>query len=174
VLESELRRHKAQLAANVGNDDLMLFFADGNTENAAYLENLRNRLTSVSAFARRFHLNIPYSAAEDRAAALEQSLSHFQSDQPNIVKHVKAEAEVRQQLSEVEAQLEKYKAVYGDPSTLPPDVSKLAERLQQKEDENQRLRLLDTQRSQVCRSFWAIAVVLALNDDVPGGDFALC
>jgi E3 ubiquitin-protein ligase BRE1 len=150
VLESELRRHKAQLAANAGNEDIMLFFADGNIENAAYLENLKNRLTSVSVFARRFHLIIPYSAAEDRATVLEQSLSSFSSDQPNIAKHMKAEAEVRQQLSDVEAQLEKYKAVYGDPSTFPPDVCKLTEQLQQKEDENQRLRLSDTQRSQVC------------------------
>lgn len=47
MLESELRRYKAQLAAHAGNEDLMLFFADGNIENAAYLESLKNRLTSV-------------------------------------------------------------------------------------------------------------------------------
>jgi E3 ubiquitin-protein ligase BRE1 len=64
---------------------------------------------------------------------------------------MKAEADARQQLSAVEAQLEKYKMVYGDPSSLPLDASKLAEQLQQKEDENHRLRLLDTQRSQVRR-----------------------
>jgi hypothetical protein len=62
---------------------------------------------------------------------------------------MKAEADARQQLSAVEAQLEKYRTVYGDPSTLPLDASKLAEQLQRKEEENQRLRLLDTQHSLV-------------------------
>jgi hypothetical protein len=64
---------------------------------------------------------------------------------------MQAEADTRQKLSEVEVQLKKYKTVYGDPSTLPLDAAKLAEQLQQKEDENQRLRLLDTQRCQVRR-----------------------
>lgn len=139
VLESELRRYKAQLAAHAGNEDLMLFFADGNIENAAYLESLKNRLT----------------VAEDRAAALEQTLSHFQNDHPKIAEHMKAEVDACQQLSVVKVQLEKYKTVYGDPSTLPLDASKLMEQLQQKEEENQRLRLLDTQRSQAETSLYA-------------------
>jgi len=54
VLQSELRRHKAQLAANASNEDLMLFFANGNIESAAYLESLKNRLTSVSALSGDF------------------------------------------------------------------------------------------------------------------------
>jgi E3 ubiquitin-protein ligase BRE1 len=45
VLESELSRHKAQLAANSGNEDLMLFFFGGSVENAAYIDNLKNRVT---------------------------------------------------------------------------------------------------------------------------------
>jgi E3 ubiquitin-protein ligase BRE1 len=60
-----------------------------------------------------------------------------------------AEADALQKLSEVTAQLEKYQTVYGDPSTLPPEVSNLADQLKQKESEIQRLRLLDTQRGQV-------------------------
>lgn len=83
-------------------------------------------------------------------AALEKSLLLLQNDHPNIVEHIQAEADARQKLSAVEAQLEKYKTVYGDPSSFPLDASKLA---QQKEDENHRLRLLDTQRSQVRRFF---------------------
>jgi len=139
VLESELRRHKAQLAANAGSEDLMLFFADGDTENAAYLESLKNRLT----------------VAEGRAVALEKTLLLFKNDHPNIVEHMQAEADARQKLSAVEAQLEKYKTVYGDPSSFPLDAYKLAEQLQQKEDENHRLRLLDTQRSQAEASLYA-------------------
>jgi hypothetical protein len=64
---------------------------------------------------------------------------------------MKAEADALQKLSEVTSQLEKYKMVYGDPSTLPHDVSKLVDQARQKESEIQRLRLLDTQRSQVSR-----------------------
>lgn len=45
MLESELRRHKAQLAANAGSEDLMLFFVDGDIENVTYLENVKTRLT---------------------------------------------------------------------------------------------------------------------------------
>lgn len=92
------------------------------------------------------------STAETRAAALEQTLAIFQDDHPNVVQHMKAEADALQKLSEVTEQLEKYQTVYGDPSTLPPDVSKLADQARQKESEIQKLRLLDTQRGQVSHS----------------------
>lgn len=47
VLESEVRRCKTHMAANASNKDLMLFFADGNTENVDYIVNLKDRITSV-------------------------------------------------------------------------------------------------------------------------------
>lgn len=46
-------------------------------------------------------------------------------------------------------QLEKYQSVYGDSSTLPPDVQQLSEQLQRQEAEVLRLRLLDKQRGEV-------------------------
>lgn len=76
-------------------------------------------------------------------------MSQFQNDHPEIVEHMKSEVDARQQLKTAEAQLEKYRTVYGDPSALPLDTSKLVEQLQQKEEENHRLRLLNTQRDQV-------------------------
>ena len=88
-------------------------------------------------------------AAESRAAALEQSLSRFDNDHPEIRQHITAEAEARQQLADVKKQLEKYQSVYGDSSTLSPDVQQLSDQLQQKEDEMQKLRLSDTQRGEV-------------------------
>lgn len=90
-----------------------------------------------------------FRAAEARAASFEQSLSRFDNDHPDIRQHVTAEAEARQQLADVAKQLEKYQSVYGDSSSLPPDVKQLSDELQRKEDEVQKLRLLDTQRGEV-------------------------
>lgn len=51
MLESEVRRLKVQLAAHAGREDLILFFVDGNIEDAAYMESLKGRLRSVLYFA---------------------------------------------------------------------------------------------------------------------------
>ncbi|KAJ7187992.1 hypothetical protein C8R46DRAFT_6470 [Mycena filopes] len=50
VLESQLSRHKAKLAANAGNDDLMHFFFSGQLENSAYIEDLKNRVMYAYAY----------------------------------------------------------------------------------------------------------------------------
>ncbi|KAF5380344.1 hypothetical protein D9615_004567 [Tricholomella constricta] len=132
ALESEVGRCKAQLAAHASHKELMMFFMNGNTEEAAYFESLRDRLAS----------------AEKRAAALEESLSKHQADHPDVAKHMKAEADALQKLAEVQAELERYKAVYENPSFLPSDMSTLPEQLRQKEEELQRLRLMDIQHTQ--------------------------
>jgi E3 ubiquitin-protein ligase BRE1 len=85
--------------------------------------------------------------------ALEESLSCFDDDHPEIRQHVTAEAEARQQLAGVTKQLEKYQSVYGDSSTLPPDAQQLSDQLRKKEDEMQKLRLSDIQRGEVCCQF---------------------
>jgi len=138
-LESELKRHKTQLAANAGNEDLLSFFLRDNSEDVSYIDDLKKRV----------------AAAESRAAALEQSLSRFDNDHPEIRQHITAEAEARQQLADVKKQLEKYQSVYGDSSTLSPDVQQLSDQLQQKEDEMQKLRLSDTQRGEAETSLYA-------------------
>lgn len=56
------------------------------------------------------------------------------------------EANITQRLLETKTELDKYKAVYGDHSTLPAGVSELAEQLKQKEEDIERLRLVDAQR----------------------------
>lgn len=71
------------------------------------------------------------------------------NDQPDIRQHITAETEARQQLADVKKQLEKYQSVYGDTSSSTPDIQQLSAELQKKEDEVQKLRLLDTQRSEV-------------------------
>ena len=89
-----------------------------------------------------------YSAAEGRTTALEKTLVGFQVDRPDILRHIKLEAETRQKLSEVTAQLENYQRVYGD-SSIPPDLSLIAKQFKQKDEELQQLRLIKDQQSQV-------------------------
>jgi E3 ubiquitin-protein ligase BRE1 len=81
--------------------------------------------------------------------ALEQSISGLEIGHTDATRCVKAEAEVRLQLEQVTKNLEKYQSIYGDASSLSPDMHKLSDQLRQKEDEIQRLRLLDAQRAQV-------------------------
>ncbi len=59
-----------------------------------------------------------------------------------------SEAEVRRQLAHVQKQLDKYQAVYGDASSMPPETAQLSEQLQRKQDELDKLRLQDKQREQ--------------------------
>ncbi|GLB37588.1 putative BRE1 E3 ubiquitin ligase [Lyophyllum shimeji] len=139
ALESEVSRCKAQLAAHAGDEELMTFFMSGNTEDAAYYQSLRDRA----------------AAADERVAALEETLSKYQGDHPDVAEHMKAEANALEKLAEAQSQLEKYKAVYGDPSSLPPDVSTLAEQLRHKEEEIQKLRVAEIQRTQAETSLYA-------------------
>ncbi|KAJ7772537.1 hypothetical protein DFH07DRAFT_734059 [Mycena maculata] len=127
VLESQLSRHKAQLAANAGNEDLMNFFFSGQLEDVAYIEELKNRVTM----------------AEQRAAAVNQTLSIFQDDHPNVVQHMEAEADALQKLAAATVKLEKYEKTYGDLSTLLPDVAQLAEKIREQAGEIERLRLIN-------------------------------
>ncbi|KAK2464239.1 hypothetical protein APHAL10511_003696 [Amanita phalloides] len=138
ALESEVKRLKAQLAAEARDEDLVKFiFAEGDATSSSYIDALKNRAV----------------AAENRATALEQTLAGFQ-DRPDIMTHVKLEAETRQKLSEVTAQLEIYQRVYGH-SSLPPDISQLAKQLKQRDEELQQLRLIKDQQSQAEASLYA-------------------
>ena len=81
-------------------------------------------------------------AAEEQVAALEKSVA-------NQAGSVKGEAEARRQLAQVQKQLERYQAVYGDASSMPPETAQLSEQLQHKQDELDKLRLQDSNRDQV-------------------------
>ncbi|KAG5733688.1 E3 ubiquitin-protein ligase BRE1 [Termitomyces sp. T112] len=138
TLESEVARAKARLAANMGDEDLMKFFLEGQTHEAEYFTSLKERAV----------------VAEQRVSILEHSLSKYQDAHPDIAEHLKAEADALQRLADVQAQLEKYKRVYGDASGLPPDTSALAEQLRRKEEEVHKLRLQDTQHTQAETSLY--------------------
>jgi E3 ubiquitin-protein ligase BRE1 len=87
--------------------------------------------------------------AEQRAAALDQTLSIFQDDHPDVVQHMEAEANALQKLAAATSKLEKYEQTYANISALP-DVAQLANKVREQESELERLRLLDIQRTEVC------------------------
>ena len=47
VLVSEVKRYKAQLAVKAGNEDLLTFFFQDCEGGPSYIEDLKNRATSV-------------------------------------------------------------------------------------------------------------------------------
>lgn len=87
--------------------------------------------------------------AEQRAAAVDQTLSIFQDDHPNVVQHMEAEANALQKLAAAAEKLEKYEKTYGDLSSLTPDTAQLAEKVRVQEEEIKRLRLKDEQHVKV-------------------------
>lgn len=147
ILQSELSRCKAKLAANAGAEDLMLFFLEGNTESVRYVESLKEQKMSIFSYLYLFPpSNVLYSNAENRVAALEQTVSTYQ-DQP--AEFMERMEETFEQLADANVQLEKYRRTYGDLSILPPDVTHLAEQLRTKEEELERLRMSVTQQTEV-------------------------
>jgi E3 ubiquitin-protein ligase BRE1 len=90
-----------------------------------------------------------YRAAENRATALEQTFAVYDDAHPDVMRHMRGEADFLEKLTRASELLQKYQSTYGDPSNLPPDTQRLAEQLRQKEDELQKLRLSDIQRGQV-------------------------
>lgn len=90
-----------------------------------------------------------FSDAENRVAALEQMFSIYRDQPAELMERMKATAEAFEQLSDANARLEKYKRIYGDLSTLPPDVAHLTEQLRTKEAELERLRMSVTQQTEV-------------------------
>ncbi|OSX66316.1 hypothetical protein POSPLADRAFT_1043769 [Postia placenta MAD-698-R-SB12] len=138
-LLSENTRLKTRLAANSGDEDVFSFFLQ-----------LDSQILSVddehipSYFA---ELKQRAAVAESRVAALEASLAQLDQKHPDVGRHLKLEAEVREQLAQTQQQLQRYQRVYGVTSSgLPPDAQDLAERLRTKEDELRRLQLSEQQR----------------------------
>ncbi|KAF7315497.1 E3 ubiquitin protein ligase [Mycena indigotica] len=129
VLESQLGRYKAKLAANAGSRELMEFFFSGQLESIAYVEEMKNRV----------------AAAEQREAAVNQTLSIFQDDHPNVVQHMQAEADALKKLAAASIKLDDYERLFGD---LPLDIALLTAKLREQEEELVKLRLLNEQHEQ--------------------------
>ncbi|KAF9482162.1 BRE1-domain-containing protein [Pholiota conissans] len=132
ILQSELSRCKAQLAANASAEDLMIFYLGGNIDEVRFFEGLREQK----------------QLAENRVAALEQTFSIYQDDHPDIVQHMKAQANALEELARAKFELERYQRIYGPSAPLSADISGLKKQLEDKEAECQRLRHLETQQKE--------------------------
>ncbi|KAI0789122.1 BRE1 E3 ubiquitin ligase-domain-containing protein [Abortiporus biennis] len=139
VLESEVTRLKTRLAAESSDEDLMSFLFRCSSDDVSYIEDLKHRL----------------SAAEARSSALESSLSFFQEDHPDVVQHMRAETEAKQQLAEISRKLQQYESTFGSSSTLSPDLQSLSQQLKQKEAQIEQLRLKEKQRDQAKSSLYS-------------------
>jgi E3 ubiquitin-protein ligase BRE1 len=133
-LESEVRRHKAKLAAHAGNEDIMKHFWEGKVDDLQYVDGLRRKLMET----------------ESKLAALQQSMSAIQEEQPEIAHHITSEAATREELAAVTTELSRYRSLLGEPSS-----SNLARQLQAKEDELQKMRLLAEQHQQAEDAIYA-------------------
>ncbi|KIM45233.1 hypothetical protein M413DRAFT_441916 [Hebeloma cylindrosporum] len=132
IMESELSRTKAQLAVQARSKVHLLFFLGGNTNELRLFEDIKEQKLQ----------------AENRIAALEQTFSIYQDDHPDIVQHMKAQADALEKLEEVKAELGRYERTYGPMSRNSPEVSELLEQLRLKEDELEKLRLSEIKRKQ--------------------------
>lgn len=94
------------------------------------------------------------SDAESRAAELEKQLAFFDSEHPDVTKHMRSEAAARQELAKVSKLLKQYQSTYGESSTLLPDAKHLSEQLQRKEEEVKLLKLQEEQRAQAETSLY--------------------
>ncbi|KAI8993085.1 BRE1-domain-containing protein [Trametes punicea] len=132
VLESENKRLKTRLAASAGDEDLVAFLWSTSTDGPSYLDDLRRRV----------------SEAEARTAILEKTLASLDGDRAELAKITQNEADLRRQVEELQKQLEKYRAVYGNVSSLPPDAARMSEELQRKQAEIDNLHIQEKQREQ--------------------------
>ncbi|KAG2079213.1 BRE1-domain-containing protein [Suillus decipiens] len=133
-LESEVRRHKTKLAAHAGNEDLMKHFWEGKVDDIQYVDGLRRKLIET----------------ESKLAALQQSISTIQEEQPDIARCITSEAAARESLAVVTTELSRYRSLLGEPSS-----SDLVRQLQEKEDELQKMRLLAEQHQQAEDAIYA-------------------
>ncbi|KAK7692778.1 hypothetical protein QCA50_004411 [Cerrena zonata] len=137
VLESAVTRLKTRLAAEAGDEDLMTFlFGQQGAEDASYVGDLKERLR----------------ASETRVTELEQSLSFFQEEHPQVVQHMQREVEAREELAKATRQLEEYRSILP---SLPPDLQSLTQELKQKNTELEQSKLREKQREQAESSLYS-------------------
>lgn len=72
---------------------------------------------------------------------------------PEVAKAMRLQADALQRLSEVNAELQKYRQVFGDFGSQPPDVAQLVAKLRQKEAELEKLQLVARELEGVGESF---------------------
>lgn len=91
--------------------------------------------------------------AEAKSAALEQALSTLDKDHPDVAQHVTAEAAAHEELARTTTELARYRSIFGESSTL--EARTLAQQLETKDGQLQKLRLLTEQQAQAETSLFA-------------------
>ncbi|KAI9060257.1 BRE1-domain-containing protein [Trametes sanguinea] len=132
VLESETRRLKTRLASNSGDEDLVAFLWSDNADSMSYVDDLKRRA----------------SEAEARVATLEKALTSLDGERADLAKVSQSEAELRHRVEQLQKELDKYQAVYGNGSSLPPETAQLSEQLQRQQAEIEKLHVQEKQREQ--------------------------
>jgi len=94
--------------------------------------------------------------------ALEKTLASCESEHSDVFKHAKAEAHALEELSKANAVLNQYQNTFGNLLSLPPDIAQLAEQLQLKETELEKLRLVIREFETVCASFLLLYLEIKL------------
>ncbi|KAF9653827.1 BRE1-domain-containing protein [Thelephora ganbajun] len=125
VLQSELRRLRARLTAQAGDEDLMSFILNQSDVDINYIQDLKTRLEKAEATVKGF----------------QGSLLALQTQDLESAKCLEAEAAARTQVVELQKQLESYQTVCGQSG----DALK---QLEEKESELKKLRLQVTQHAQ--------------------------
>jgi E3 ubiquitin-protein ligase BRE1 len=85
--------------------------------------------------------------------ALEESLAGFDSTQPEVAKYMRLQADTLQRLSDVSAELQKYRQLFGDLGNQTPVVAQLVAQLRQKDAELEKLQLVARELEAVCEAF---------------------
>ncbi|KAH7888505.1 BRE1 E3 ubiquitin ligase-domain-containing protein [Phlebopus sp. FC_14] len=137
-LQSEVARHKAKLAAQAGDADLVKYFFEGKVDDLDYVHELKKKLED----------------AETKLDAFDQVLSTLQQEHPDVAQHMASEASVRQELVQTSQELVGYRSIFGRPASSL-DIETLAQQLQAKEAELQKLRLQIEQQAQAETSLYA-------------------
>lgn len=125
VLQSEVHRLRARMAAQTGDEDLINFIISSSDVDASYVEDLKARLEKSEATVKGF---------QDSLLALEEQ-------DLGSAKCIEAEAAARTQVAELQRQLESYRNLCGQSGDLP-------KQLEEKEAELKRLRSQMTQYTQ--------------------------
>ncbi|KAF8919838.1 BRE1 E3 ubiquitin ligase-domain-containing protein [Mucidula mucida] len=128
VLQTQLRHCKAQLAARAGNEEIMKFLVE--PHDVTFVDDLQEKLT----------------VANEQLAACRLAMD----DGDPVEEHRKT----LERLAQAEAELAKYRQIYGATS-MSAESAALTEELQRKEEELRRLRLEESQRAEAESSLYS-------------------
>ncbi|KAF5351869.1 hypothetical protein D9756_007572 [Leucocoprinus leucothites] len=133
-LELDLNRCKAHLAAHTGNKELLFTYLHGD-------DPLRQRWEILEERMRQ---------AQQQIAAMRQTISSYDTD---VQQAMQQHAEMSQRILELTEELDRYRAFLGSNSS--PDLAELSKLLKDKEDELEKLKLLEIQRVEAEKSLYA-------------------